>query len=58
MNTAWNLPNQITIARLGLAIVYGIVEKHGGTIKVKNPPGGGTTFTVWLPAKGPEEGAV
>ena len=40
---------------LGLAIVYGIIERHGGTIKVESPLGEGTTFTVWLPEKGPEE---
>ncbi len=42
---------------LGLAIVYGIVERHGGTIKVDSRPGEGTTFTVWLPERGPEEAA-
>jgi PAS domain S-box-containing protein len=43
---------------LGLAIVYGILERHGGTIKVDSRPGEGTTFTVWLPVKGPEEAVV
>jgi len=43
---------------LGLAIVYGIVERHGGTIKVDSRPNAGTTFTVWLPGKGPQEAAV
>ncbi|MBI4863612.1 MAG: PAS domain-containing protein [Candidatus Riflebacteria bacterium] len=40
---------------LGLAIVYGIVDRHGGEIDVDSHPGEGTTFTVWLPEKGPEE---
>ena len=34
---------------LGLSICYQIVEKHGGQITVKNQPGQGTSFTVWLP---------
>jgi two-component system, sensor histidine kinase and response regulator len=34
---------------LGLAISQKIVEAHGGTIAVKNRPGGGATFTVDLP---------
>ena len=40
---------------LGLAIVYGIVERHGGSIKVDSRAGEGTTFTVRLPEKGPQE---
>jgi two-component system, NtrC family, sensor kinase len=35
---------------LGLSVVYGIVQRHGGTIRVECPPGGGTTFTLTLPA--------
>jgi signal transduction histidine kinase len=42
---------------LGLAIAYGIVERHGGTIKVDSRPGEGTVFTVWLLEKKPEEAA-
>ncbi|HXK09146.1 MAG TPA: ATP-binding protein [Vicinamibacteria bacterium] len=34
---------------LGLAVVYGIVEAHGGTIDVRSRVGQGTTFTVKLP---------
>lgn len=34
---------------LGLFIVQGIVEKHGGTVRVSSEPGRGTSFTLWLP---------
>jgi two-component system NtrC family sensor kinase len=34
---------------LGLAVVYGIVEAHGGSIAVASKVGEGTTFTVSLP---------
>jgi two-component system NtrC family sensor kinase len=34
---------------LGLAVVYGIVQSHGGEIDVKSTVGAGTTFEVVLP---------
>jgi signal transduction histidine kinase len=34
---------------LGLATSYGIVEEHGGKIRVKSKVGEGTTFTIQLP---------
>jgi two-component system NtrC family sensor kinase len=34
---------------LGLAVVYGIVESHGGHIEVRTTEGKGTTFEVTLP---------
>jgi two-component system, NtrC family, sensor kinase len=35
---------------LGLSIVYGIIERHGGNISVESKVGEGTTFTVMFPA--------
>ena len=35
---------------LGLAAVSGIVRGHGGGIAVSSRPGGGTTFSIFLPA--------
>jgi len=38
---------------LGLSIVHGIVERHGGSIEVDSTKDVGTTFTVTLPALSP-----
>ncbi|MFC1525456.1 ATP-binding protein [Candidatus Latescibacterota bacterium] len=42
---------------LGLATCYGTVTRWGGTIEVESQPGEGSTFSVRLPAMGPEGGA-
>jgi len=34
---------------LGLAVVYRIIEAHGGSISVETPPDGGCSFTIILP---------
>ncbi|HSP07795.1 MAG TPA: HAMP domain-containing sensor histidine kinase, partial [Acidobacteriota bacterium] len=43
---------------LGLAVVFGIVSRHSGTIQVESAPGQGAVFTIELPekpdAKGPQ----
>lgn len=43
---------------LGLAVVWGIIEKHGGKIDVKSEVGRGTTFTLHLPINGSTTGLI
>jgi two-component system phosphate regulon sensor histidine kinase PhoR len=40
---------------IGLAIVKHICVAHGGDVTVDAAPGGGSTFTVWLPVVAPDE---
>ena len=36
---------------LGLSIIYGIIELHGGRIQVTSKEGEGATFTIFLPTR-------
>ncbi|NTU78357.1 MAG: GAF domain-containing protein [Chloroflexales bacterium] len=38
---------------MGLAMVYGIVQRHQGLISVASEPGSGTSFSIYLPARPP-----
>ena len=35
---------------LGLAVSYGIIHRHSGTVEVESEPGRGTAFTITMPA--------
>ena len=39
----------LVLVGLGLAVVYGIISRHGGTIRVESGPDTGTTFVIELP---------
>ncbi len=43
---------------LGLSVVYGIVQRHGGTIEIISQPGEGTTFCIVLPIAEPTRADV
>lgn len=42
---------------LGLAVAYGIIQRHHGTIQLESSPGNGTTFMITLPVIQPVESA-
>lgn len=50
--------NEQSGAGLGLAVVYGIVHRHGGTIAIDSAPGKGTTVTFRLPRRPPPEASL
>ena len=43
---------------LGLSVVYGIIQEHGGSISVQSKPDEGTTFQVKLPLKQASEAST
>ncbi len=40
---------------LGLSVVYGIIDRHKGSVTVESDPGKGTVFTISLPAEKMED---
>ena len=42
---------------MGLAMVYGIVQNHGGTIQVQSKEGQGSVFTLYFPCSATKKGA-
>lgn len=43
---------------MGLAMVYGIVERHGGSVDIQSVPDIGTTIAIALPLTTPKAGAI
>lgn len=39
---------------LGLAVAYGIIQRHGGQIEIESEKGHGTVFSLLLPMAGPD----
>jgi len=39
---------------LGLSVVYGVIQRHGGTIEVESSADGGATFIIRLPLESPD----
>jgi signal transduction histidine kinase len=40
---------------LGLSVVYGVIQRHGGSIELDSPPEGGAVFTIRLPLEAPDK---
>jgi CheY-like chemotaxis protein len=49
-----SLPPHAPRAGLGLSIVYGIVRRCGGAVRISSEPGQGTTVKVYLPRVEPD----
>ena len=43
---------------LGLAVVYGIIQRHNGNIDVRSRVNAGSTFTLTIPTKSPSVGVA
>jgi len=43
---------------LGLAMAYGIIQRHRGTFDIESQPGRGATFRIRLPARSPRSTAA